>query len=349
MPVHPVADHRQRQVEKGRRLDQPHAAAQVEVDDRRLERRLAGLWIRLKPCGTVDPERSPEPVDRRLDRRRAADPAAPKNPSIPARPIASTISTEPIPLAIAPTTYGYRSRCVGAERGVAQVFGPERGQIAHHPGSPRDLNRSDKRNPAGPIPRSPRDRGPAPKHARSSRHWLTESATAPLHPSPIRSAKTTTIPNDPRPWRMFSLTTRNRGPPIRDQTGPSRRRHVPIKTTIRPILAWRRPDSKRLPKPPLQGLPFPGAAARGLRFGGLPSGGFGPGLLAIDPGLLPGRPAERRNRPGIVPGASTTGGRSRDRTAATRSHPAPGAGQATRWEAAAALTGSIAISPSISR
>ena len=37
----PVADHRQRQVEERRRLDQPDPAAEVEVDDRRLERRLA--------------------------------------------------------------------------------------------------------------------------------------------------------------------------------------------------------------------------------------------------------------------------------------------------------------------
>ena len=103
MPVHPIAHDRQRQVEKRRGLDQPDPPPQVEVDDRRLERRL----VRAVDQVEAEAERGRQaPVSSRsiarFDRverqtRRAEDARA-----FPPRPIASTISTEPMPLAIAP-------------------------------------------------------------------------------------------------------------------------------------------------------------------------------------------------------------------------------------------------------
>ncbi len=87
-PVHPVADDRQRQVEIRRRLDQPDAALEVKVGDRRLE---AGLVRAVDQVEAVRrsrrPERSSEPVDRRLDTSAAASPprrrcrASPRGPS----------------------------------------------------------------------------------------------------------------------------------------------------------------------------------------------------------------------------------------------------------------------------
>ena len=54
-------------------------------------------------------------------------PAAPKKPSMPARAIASTISTEAMPLAIAPGEVGELQAVVAAERRVAQGRGLDAG------------------------------------------------------------------------------------------------------------------------------------------------------------------------------------------------------------------------------
>ena len=64
--------------------------------------------------------------------RSSDSPAAPKLPSIPARLIASTISTEPMPLAIAPVMYGVLQAVVAEERGVAELLGAKRRQVGHH-------------------------------------------------------------------------------------------------------------------------------------------------------------------------------------------------------------------------
>ena len=53
------------------------------------------------------------------------NPAAPKKPSIPARLIARTISTEPMPLAIAPGDVF--QMVIGAERRITQLLRRQRG------------------------------------------------------------------------------------------------------------------------------------------------------------------------------------------------------------------------------
>src|SRR5438270_736329 len=67
-PADPVTDDRQRQVEVGRRLDEPYAPPHVEVGHRGFEVGLAGA------VDQVEPERPPrrpegpvEPLDRPLD------------------------------------------------------------------------------------------------------------------------------------------------------------------------------------------------------------------------------------------------------------------------------------------
>ena len=104
MPCDPVADHRQGQVEVRRRLDQPDPAAQVEVDHRRLEGRLAGAVDQVEPVRRLAAPGYRPSRSIAASTAASGSPAAPKIPSIPARPIASTISAEPMPLAIAPET-----------------------------------------------------------------------------------------------------------------------------------------------------------------------------------------------------------------------------------------------------
>ena len=95
-----IADHGQRQVEVRRRLDEADAAAQVQIDDGRFDARLVGRVDEVEAVRQVA-EVCLEAVDGLLDaaerQARGAEEAEHAGPAI-----ASTMSAEPMPLAIAP-------------------------------------------------------------------------------------------------------------------------------------------------------------------------------------------------------------------------------------------------------
>ncbi len=87
-----------------------------------------GLWIRFTQYGE-----SPRLALRRSigsPMRSSDSPAAPKLPSIPAWPIASTTSTDAMPLAIAPVMYGKRTAWSCRKVGSPSCSGGSGGRYA---------------------------------------------------------------------------------------------------------------------------------------------------------------------------------------------------------------------------
>ena len=78
-----------------------HTALEVEIDHGCLETRFAGAVDQVEPVRRLA-EVPLNALDRSGYLLRRKVPPEPKNPSIPARDIASTISQDPMPLAIAP-------------------------------------------------------------------------------------------------------------------------------------------------------------------------------------------------------------------------------------------------------
>ena len=131
-----VADHRQRQVEVGRRLDQPHAAAEVEVDDRRLEVRLVRAVDQVEAVGGRSPEGPPEPVDRRARPPCSGRPAAPKKPSMPAAAHRLDELDRADAVGHRAGQIGIADAVLGAEGRVPQSLRPACGQVADDPVRP---------------------------------------------------------------------------------------------------------------------------------------------------------------------------------------------------------------------
>ena len=124
-----ITNDRQSQIQIGRRLDQANAPATIHIHDGRFVVRF------VRAVDEVEAKRQWR-RGRGLSRsmaastRARASPAAPKKPSIPARLIASTISTEPMPLAMAPARYGYRNPWSARNDASPNCSGRTAGEIA---------------------------------------------------------------------------------------------------------------------------------------------------------------------------------------------------------------------------
>ena len=166
MPAHAVADDRQRQVEVRRRLDQPDAAAQVEIDDRRFEVRLVRAVDQVEAERQRRPSARCEPVDRRARRRRAT--ARPRRRTRASRPGPSPRRSRPSRCRWpSPRTCRRSGRRGAPETRVAQVL--EAGRPARTRAAGRRRRDLHPRRPGDDLVTFPRDRRPGTASPTSSR------------------------------------------------------------------------------------------------------------------------------------------------------------------------------------
>ena len=175
-----VAHDRQRQVEVRRRLD---AAARPGAGSRSTTAASRSGSLRAVDQVEAVRQRRPsvccEAVDGRARRAASDRPAAPKKPSMPARPIASTISAERDAVGHRPGDVGVAQPVVAQNDGSPRFSARQAGTEARHP-SPDMATKSGHRSDRAP----PRGRNRKATQAPASRRSFPNGHRRRLNPPP---------------------------------------------------------------------------------------------------------------------------------------------------------------------